>query len=272
MQTRRSCRTFSPEPVEADKIEALKRFLAGNRQGPFGATLRFELFDFGAMSKEAIRACGTYGVIRSARRFIVGAVEKKTGALEDFGYGMERNILHAQSLGLSTCWLGGTFKRTGFSERIGLRKNEVLPAVAPVGYAANRRSIVDRVLRMSAGSDRRKPWADLFFDRELRTLSECDAGPYKLVLECLRLAPSAVNKQPWCIMKDGTRYHFYLERSLGYSGEYGEIQLQNVDMGIAMCHFEFSARELGLEGSWLSENPGLPSKTWEYIATWQGLS
>ena len=46
--------------------------------------------------------------------------------------------------------------------------------------------------------------------------------------------------------------------------------LQRVDMGIAMCHFELVARERGLAGSWVVRDPGipLPGKDTEYTVTW----
>ena len=46
--------------------------------------------------------------------------------------------------------------------------------------------------------------------------------------------------------------------------------LQRVDMGIAMCHFELSVNETGQKGSWMIKDPGiknLPGET-EYITTW----
>ncbi|MBN1381495.1 MAG: nitroreductase family protein [Deltaproteobacteria bacterium] len=269
IKTRRSCRTFSPEAIEAEKIKTLEGFFEANTKGPFGNRLRFELVNFDVMNREAVRACGTYGIIRGASYFIVGAVKKKVGAMEDFGYGMERNILQARSLGLGTCWLGGTFKRSGFADRIGLSGEELLPAVSPIGYAADKISAIERVFRLGAGSDRRKPWEALFFDRQLNALKKGDAGPYERPLDCVRLGPSAANRQPWRIVKDGDCFHFYVERSMGYSSQHGKVKLQSVDMGIAMCHFELSSRELGLNGYWLFDNPGLNAGKWEHIVTWQ---
>ena len=46
--------------------------------------------------------------------------------------------------------------------------------------------------------------------------------------------------------------------------------LQRVDMGIAMCHFEMTANELGIEGKWVLSDPGninIPQDT-EYIVSW----
>ena len=47
----------------------------------------------------------------------------------------------------------------------------------------------------------------------------------------------------------------------------GEIRLQEVDMGIALCHFELAAAELGVAGSWQQANPGLDAGTWEYVVS-----
>mgnify|MGYP006982828216 CR=1 FL=1 len=46
--------------------------------------------------------------------------------------------------------------------------------------------------------------------------------------------------------------------------------LQRVDMGIAMCHFELTCNELGIKGKWVVEEPeikNLPART-EYLVTW----
>ena len=269
MKRRMSCRTYRATPIEPEGIAVLKRFLDENRQGPLGGKVRFCLVDFGELRQEEIKACGTYGVIRGARWFVVGAVQEGPRAREDYGYAMERNILQATLLGLGTCWLGGTFRRTGFAERVNLAGTEFLPAVTPIGYAADRRSIVDRVLRFSAGSDKRKPWEDLFFDQHFRPLKKSAAGPYEIPLECVRCGPSASNKQPWRVLQGEGRFHFYLERTPGYAGNFGEMKLQNVDMGIALCHFELASSELGLTGLWEIIDPGIDPQGREYIASWR---
>ena len=48
-----------------------------------------------------------------------------------------------------------------------------------------------------------------------------------------------------------------------------EHYLQRVDMGIAMCHFELTAHELGLQGSWIVDEPKLMKPEGaEYTVTW----
>jgi hypothetical protein len=43
-----------------------------------------------------------------------------------------------------------------------------------------------------------------------------------------------------------------------------------LDLGIAMCHFELTARELGLLGKWISTEPAItkPDELTEYTVSW----
>lgn len=209
-------------------------------------------------------------MIRGGKYFLLGAVEEGPRAMEDLGYTMEKIILKATSLGLGTCWLAGTFKRSAFAEKMGLAENELLPAVAPVGYAAVKKSTLDKMMRMSAASRKRKPWTELFFKEDSKTpLTEKEAGEFNQVLEAVRIGPSASNRQPWRIIREGIeKYHLYLEENKIYNRMMGKIRIQNIDMGIAMCHFELAARELGLPGSWRVglQDPGKSSM--QYLASW----
>jgi hypothetical protein len=45
--------------------------------------------------------------------------------------------------------------------------------------------------------------------------------------------------------------------------------LQRVDMGIAMCHFELAIREFNLNGRWMIEEPEIKTaEETEYIVSW----
>jgi hypothetical protein len=108
-------------------------------------------------------------------------------------------------------------------------------------------------------------------------LSPEAAGPYASPLEMARWAPSASNRQPVRIVRSGASWHFYIQRTPGYLPRFartltGIEDLQRVDSGIAMCHFELTARELGLTGRWVVHPPAisLPDALTEYSATWEG--
>ena len=65
----------------------------------------------------------------------------------------------------------------------------------------------------------------------------------------------------------GSKVHFYEKRSKGYVSQTG-WDLQKIDMGIALCHFELAAQQGGLDTSFEICDPGLatPDGTF-YIAS-----
>ena len=271
IRRRVSVRTYAARPVEEDKKQAVVDLLRANSEGPFGQQVRFALIDFSDMEREEIRTLGTYGTIRGARMYIVGAVREGQGAMEDLGYCFEKVILGATSLGLGTCWMGGTFRRASFARRIGASESELVPAVSPIGYAGDKRSVMDRLFRRFAGSDGRKAWGELFFDGGMTTpLVKEVAGSYATALECVRLGPSASNNQPWRVLRQGDGIlHFYLKRTLGYDKLMRSVDLQLVDMGIALSHFELAAREEGVVGGWVQAQPDLDVGSVKYVLSWR---
>ncbi|HRU38325.1 MAG TPA: nitroreductase family protein, partial [Candidatus Goldiibacteriota bacterium] len=227
---------------------------------------------FNETPKEALKELGAYSIIKGAKLFIAGIVKKQGRYLEDYGYCMEKNILKAAGLGLATCWLGATFNRGGFSENMRAGDGEVVPAVTPVGYAAEKRRLAENVMRAAIGADSRKPVEEIYFAGSFGN----PARPQDVIKEamnCVRLAPSASNKQPWRVLDETRRQsgaaevrflHFFLERDKGYIYPEG----QNIDMGIAMCHFEYACLELGAGGRWVVEKPSCDPGGREYIASW----
>lgn len=274
---RRSCRKYLEKPLDETARCSLEDFLAANRSGPFGGRARFALVAATKADRAALKGLGTYGFITGATAFIVGAIERGPGDLEDYGFAMERAILLATDLGLGTCWLGGTFSKSGFARRIALAEGELMPAVAAVGYAVDDSYAKDPIRRM-AGSKTRRPSQELFFDAAFGApLSPVAAGVYAVALELVRWAPSASNRQPWRIVRTPSGWHFYLARTKNYGkgtllfAALRIADLQRVDLGIAMCHFELAAREAGLAGTWVREDPGIasPPSGAEYTATWR---
>jgi len=269
IKQRTSCRTYDGRPLDDKTKNQLRAFFRENIRGPFGNPLRFELIDLTETERAELKSLGTYGVIKGARLFIAGAVTKGARDMEDYGFGMERNILFATALGLGTCWLGGTLNRAGFARKIGLTAEELMPAISPVGYPAGKRSLTDRAFRFMAKSDRRQPWPELFFDdRTGDPLAKESAGTLREALEAVRIGPSASNRQPWRIVRQGASFHFFLARTPGYDKMLGEISLQDDDMGNALCHFELAAGERGARGSWREAKPSFDAGTWEYVVSW----
>jgi hypothetical protein len=203
-------------------------------------------------------------------------MERDRFSPEDFGFLLEQVILYATDLGLGTCWLGGTFTKSSFARKINTRSDELVPAVCAVGYIAEKPRRIETWLKSRRGTKTRKPWSQLFFDHQFgNPLPNHNSAAYQQALEMVRLGPSASNRQPWRVINDGNRWHFYLQRTPGYRDNLltrwtTVADLQRMDMGIAMCHFELAATEIGLAGGWQIQDPKieLPDEFTEYIVSW----
>jgi hypothetical protein len=277
IQRRFSCRAYLETPISAEKRQKLQALISALPAGPFGGQPRFHLIAADRADSHALKNLGTYGFIQNPTGFIIGTLDQGEKNLEDYGYQMEAIILEATRLDLGTCWLGGSFTRSSFARKIGASAGAHIPAVTSLGEIADLAEARNGLLRRQINADRRLPWAELFFDENFGTpLTPEAAGEYTTPLEMLRVGPSASNKQPWRVVRSGKNWHFYLQRSPGYregilTRFLGVADIQRVDLGIAMCHFELTARELGLPGQWQLAEPALakPALT-EYTVSWIG--
>ena len=279
VQQRFSCRKYRKEAIPDEIQQSLTDVIQTVKSGPFGTPMRFDLVAAGDQDGKALRSLGTYGFIQNPSGYVVGVVQQDGDYnLEEFGYRMEEIVLAATDLGLGTCWLGGTFMKSAFARKIGLHPGETMPAILATGLIENEEQARKGLIRKTVAGTRRITWERLFFDGEFgEPLDGEPLGKYQTVLEMLRIGPSASNKQPWRVVKWGQDFHFYLQRTPGYRNVLTRLvqieDMQRLDMGIAMCHFELTARELGLQGEWVFEDPGLalPDELTEYLVSWRGI-
>ena len=276
IRQRFSCRRHPNQPIAAETRQQLQEFMEIIQTGPFGSHIRLELVAASEDDRQSLKGLGTYGFIKNPQGYIVGAMGPGAKNLEDFGYLMEFAILFATDLGLGTCWLGGSFTKSGFAKKIAVTAAESVPAVTSVGYIADNSKAEDWI-RRRAGGAMRQPADKLFFDGQFgQPLEVMALGPYATVLDMVRWGPSASNKQPWRIVRQDNNWHFYLQRTPGYGSDgwlgrlIGVADVQRLDMGIAMCHFELSAMELELRGRWMVAEPDIakPDKYTEYTVSW----
>ena len=245
IKMRTSVRTYSDKAIPEDVKLSINDYI-GKLSNPFNSKVSFKILQ----SDEANNSSklGTYGFIKGAKNYIGSTVVEGSFDLEGLGYEFEKLILYITSLGLGTCWLGGTFKRNEFAKAMSINERDLFPAISPFGYAADKKSITDSLIRSIAKSDTRKPWEELFFNETFdKPLLPSDPNIFADILEMVRLAPSASNKQPWRIVKDKNTYHFYEYKVPSYSKAF-EYDIQRIDMGIAACHFHLTAIEKGIVG------------------------
>lgn len=260
IEKRTSVRTFDKKEISRDTMDKLVGFIEEieSRYGDY----RFPMIHSNIDGK-----VGTYGVITGGNTYICGIVKKDNPDLVELGYLFEKIIIFATSLDLGTCWLGGTFNRSEFAEKVGLENDESFICASPVGYSAEKKSIKEKAMRKMAKSDKRKDFSELFFHIDLKALDKDELGIYGKALEMVRIGPSASNKQPWRIVKEENLYHLFLERTPDYAKDLG-YDIQLLDMGIAKYHFEATLKENGEDGYWGKLDGHPKYKNLEYISTW----
>ena len=257
---RKSVRTFDGNPVSTKDRERLEKYLP-TITNPFGIPVRFVLLDAESHGLSS-------PVLSGETLYAAGIIGKTPCADVAFGYAFEKLVLYAWSLGIGTTWIGGTMKRELFERAAGLSQGEMMPCVTPLGYPANKRSIRETVMRKGVGADSRMPAEKIFFDGEWdHALPAAEQAAIADLIEMVRWAPSAVNKQPWRIIVSGRDFHFYEKRDKGYISE-KTGDLQKIDVGISLCHFMMGMEEHGDNPGLIIDNPGLDvPENVEYIAT-----
>ena len=265
VRKRYSVRTYDKRPVEKEVKEKILAY-ANSLQNPLGPKMKIQLIE-----KELApngEKLGTYGIIKGAKLYLGATIPNEEYAPEALGYDFEQLVLYATSLGLGTCWLGGTFNRSAFTSAMEIGENEIFPILSPLGYPAQKKSFTEQIMRRTVKADGRLEWKELFFkDNFDKTLSKEEAGDYAFPLEMLRLAPSAVNKQPWRVVVTDNGIHFFEKHAM--KTEVGSIDMQRIDLGIAICHFHLAALEQKIAGHFERKVPDIEiPKDMTYIASW----
>lgn len=187
-------------------------------------------------------AAGSYGKVKGAPAYVafIGNM-KDPNVQEKVGYLGELFILEATARGLATCWIGGFFRPEVAKTKISLNGDEQILAVSPIGFAEERLTIEEKLMSGFASSHKRKNLETLLLASPAETLTMWMSS----VLEAARLAPSAVNRQPWRftienetikVSVDNNKDSFHISKRL--------------DCGIAMSHIEIAANHKGITGHW----------------------
>lgn len=245
IRNRRSVRTFAKQPVDAEKLAALKAY-AASLANPWNIPVEFVFMDAKQYKLSS-------PVLSGEPVYIAAKVAKIENGELAVGYEFEELMLKACAMNLGTVWIGGTMKRELFEKACEKKDDERMPCISPLGTPA-KMSFRETMMRKGVKADTRMKNEQLFFHQDMNHALFAEDEAVKDALEAVRLAPSAVNKQPWrIIFKDGL-YHFYEFKSGGYESE-AVGDMQKIDIGIALCHFELVLKERGYHCAYISAKP-----------------
>lgn len=201
--TRRSVRKYDKTPLGGETLQKIKDFLAEQKQLG-GTNGRFEFVDADAVTDG------------KAPHYILAYAPKKTAEYVNIGYTLQAVDLFIQSKGLGSVWLGmpspkDKEAKENYCIMLGFGKTDV-------------------------------PQRESQKDFSRLPLSDISNEPNPLA-EAARLAPSAVNQQPWqLVFRDGGVTISYKGRGLlkGLLREKAKI-----DLGICARHITVAAEKEG---------------------------
>ena len=262
IRRRKSVRTFSGEALRSEDRQKLDEFLKA-LDNPFGIPVEFRFLD--AKEHEL-----SSPVVVGTDCYVAAKVSRVPQSEIAFGYSFEKFCLHAASIGVGTVMLAATISRKTFERAMEIKDTEVMPVASPIGYPADKMSVRETLMRKGIKADERLPFDTLFFENSFaQGLTPEYVGQFRDALEMVRLAPSAGNKQPWRAVVCGDTVHFYEKKDKAMSNNpLGDIQ--KVDVGIALAHFDLTLKENGINGRFAVKNPGLVTDdSIEYIVTYE---
>lgn len=187
-------------------------------------------------------AIGPYGKIKGAPALVAFIGDMDDPYIQEkVGYSGEGIILEATAMGLATCWVAGFFRPRVAASVVGTAENERVLSVTPVGHAVEGLTLEERIMTGFGRNRRRKPLAELVTGLDQTELPHW----MKSALEAARIAPSAINRQPW---------RFYVEsHNITVSVNNPRFTFgisKRLDCGIAMLHIEVAALDCGMQGRW----------------------
>lgn len=227
---RTSQRCFLPRPLSPTQRQQLSKAVSQcNRRAGLNLRLICDRAEpFSSFSKGA-------GNIKGVRDYLLFAGPDGDPDLEEkCGYFGEEIILTAAAMGLSTCWVGGTYDRKRCLPL--LEQGEELVCVAAVGFAAGTPP--------KAPSPHRAP-------EELACGLENAPAWFRAGIRSVQHAPSAMNRQGYRLT--------YQEDGTVCARLSGTEPFAMVDLGIAKRHFELGAHG----GEWTMGDGGIFRKAKE---------
>lgn len=189
---RKSCRSFTGKPVDAQMLERVRSF----EPKPLYPEIRVRM---DIVSRDKVKCICPW----TTPQLITVYSEEAEGYLENIGFLLQQMDLYLQTLGLGVCWLGMGRMNPKTTEAVEGMKFVIMLAF---GYPKGEQ------LRHDLKGFKRKAIEKITDKADPR-------------LEPARLAPSAVNSQPWYFTHEGDNIHVYCSQ-----------KGSRLDAGIALAH------------------------------------
>lgn len=196
---RKSCRSFAGKPVDAEMIEKVLSF----EPMPLYPEIKVRM---DIVSRKKVKCICPW----TTPQLIAIYSEEAEGYLENIGFLFQQMDLYLQTLGLGVCWLG-----------LGRMNPKTATEVEGMEF----------VIMMAFGHPKGDQLRHDLKHFKRKTMEQITDKP-DTKLEPARLAPSAVNSQPWFFAHEGETIHVWCSQKGSH-----------LDAGIALAHLYVANEE-----------------------------
>lgn len=212
VEARHAVRSYADEPIAGAAVEALREAIATVNEET-NLAIQLVLDEPRAFSGFKARLVNFTGV-RNYLALVGPECKELDGIL---GYYGEKLVLLAQSLGLNSCWVGGTYKVVNRAYNVDL--GQKLSAVIALGYGTE------------AGTPHQSKAPEAVCPGYAEAPEWFQRG-----VQAALLAPTALNQQKFSFALVGEDAGVPVVRAATKRGAFTKM-----DLGIAQCHFEIGA-------------------------------
>jgi nitroreductase len=182
---RRSIRRYLNEELQVGILEEIKDVCQSSIRLYMDIDMDIHIVEEGIKIQNISKGIiGNYGKIL-APHYIVVTSEKREGYLENAGFVSESIVLSLTEMNIGTCFLGGSIKKQLLKNIIPIKKDHEVVIVISFGYPRNDKNMSKKIIR----------------SRKRMEISEFTTGnvtkTWQYILDAVRMAPSAMNCQPW---------------------------------------------------------------------------
>ena len=236
---RKSIRKFDITPLSSDILSEIKQYV--NSVKPLEANIETE---FSFITTEDVK---NLLPVKAPHYFCIYS-KRAEHYLMNVGFMLQQIDLYLSARGFGSCWLG---------------------MASPTNKVPTQIDGMDFVIMLAFGKSAETLYRSDVSEFKRKSLDEMgNAVGVQDLLNAVRLAPSATNSQPWFITGDAQRMQISRVK-LGPIKALVYDKMNQIDVGIAMCHLYLSAMMKGKEARFLydkGDEHKVP-KGYEYMAS-----
>ena len=208
IRERHTVKIYKKTPIAADVLKQLNERIKALNEG-------LDVFmSLVTNDSSALNAAVKITFAKNVNNYIVLSGKNESDLEEKLGYGGADIMLFAQTLGLNTWWVSGTFNKGNARERGGIPGSNLIKGIIIIGYGDNN------------GTPHRSK-------SSIDVSTYSGNPPYWFVkgVGMALLAPTAMNRQGFIIKGSGNKVSITCDKG----------PFSNLELGIIKYHFEIGA-------------------------------